>query len=157
MDQHIYSLQLDWTGNKGKGTSAYAAYSRDHDIIIDQKPVLHCSSDPLFRGDQLKHNPEDFLLAAVASCHMLWYLHLCADQNVVVISYQDNPKGILSLHDNGSGQFTCITLYPKVHITTESDIQLAISLHKAASMYCFIANSLNIEVCHSPEIFKGDT
>ena len=88
MAQHQYKSNLRWTGNTGTGTSNYRGYERSHSIRIDNKPELLMSSDPAFRGDRSKHNPEELLLASLSSCHMLWYLHLCAEAGVVVTGPQ---------------------------------------------------------------------
>src|SRR5688572_14189864 len=92
---HKYKLTIKWTGNNGSGTSEYRAYSRSHDMIIDDKQTISCSSDPAFRGDNTKHNPEELFLASISSCHMLWYLHLCAAAGIVVTDYSDNATGIM--------------------------------------------------------------
>ncbi len=82
---HKYNATIKWTGNKGSGTSNYQAYEREHLICIENKQNIIGSSDPAFRGDKTKHNPEELLLASISSCHMLWYLHLCSEAGVVVI------------------------------------------------------------------------
>src|SRR5687767_751981 len=123
MNSHQYQLHLEWTGNQGSGTSAYREYSRDHLIKIKGKEDIKGSSDPAFRGDSSRHNPEEFLLMALASCHMLWYLHLCADAGIIVTAYQDTPIGIMLENENGDGQFSKVTLYPKV-IVKEKSMQL---------------------------------
>jgi len=61
-----------WTGNQGSGTSAYRAYSRNHEISAAGKPVVPASSDPAFNGDPGRYNPEDLLVASLSGCHMLW-------------------------------------------------------------------------------------
>ena len=138
---HPYTLQIRWTGNKGTGTSKYDAYDRSHEVIVRDKMLIAASSDGIFRGDITKHNPEDFFLASLASCHMLWYLHLCADAGVVVESYEDNPTAILSINEKGIGKFSEATLHPKIKISDNSKTQLAIDLHHKANEYCFIATS----------------
>lgn len=150
--EHHYELTLTWTGNKGTGTSHYTAYERSHLITINNKATINASSDAPFRGDGTKHNPEDLLLASLSSCHMLWYLHLCADAGVVVNTYSDNPIGTLSLTELGSGKFTSVTLRPKVIVTDASMIDKAMELHHQANKMCFIANSVNFKVDHHPEI-----
>jgi organic hydroperoxide reductase OsmC/OhrA len=70
-------------------------YERSHTISVDNKPTLLASSDPAFRGDKNKYNPEELLVASLSSCHMLWYLHLCAEAGVVVLEYEDNATGTL--------------------------------------------------------------
>ena len=62
---HQYEVEVSWTGNLGSGTSSYRAYSRDHDIAFPGKPVLHGSSDPSFRGDPQRYNPEELLVASL--------------------------------------------------------------------------------------------
>lgn len=150
--QHQYTLQLLWTGNRGEGTTHYAAYDRAHEIHIAGKKMIEASSDGIFRGDVSKHNPEDFFLASLASCHMLWYLHLCADAGIVVLSYEDHPTAVLSINEAGKGKFTEATLFPKVTIADKSQSQKAVELHHKANEYCFIANSCNFAVNHQVTI-----
>jgi organic hydroperoxide reductase OsmC/OhrA len=151
MNKHQYSANIVWTGNTGTGTSDYASYSRDHVISIDHKQDLQGSSDSIFRGDVTKHNPEDMLLSSLSVCHMLWYLHLCADAGVIVTAYTDNVEGILEYGKNG-GKFTEVTLHPVVSVESEEMIPLAMSLHSEAHACCFIANSVNFPVHHQPSI-----
>lgn len=148
MKQHKYNALIQWTGNTGKGTSGYTSYNREHTISIDKKADIHCSSDPAFRGDNTKHNPEELLLASISSCHMLWYLHLCTSVGVVVTHYQDQAYGTMTESKSGSGQFTEVILRPKVTVEDESMIENAKQLHRKANEMCFIANSLNFEVKH---------
>ena len=146
--QHNYSLQLKWTGNKGTGTSNYRAYGRSYTIFVENKADLLGSSDPAFRGDRTKHNPEEFLVASLSSCHMLSYLHLCAEAGVVVTDYADNAIGIMMETSNGGGHFTEVTLNPIVIVTETSMIEKANELHKKANEMCFIANSVKFPVHH---------
>jgi organic hydroperoxide reductase OsmC/OhrA len=148
--EHHYKLTVKWTGNTGTGTSGYTAFERSHSIIADNKVEITGSSDPAFRGDKTKHNPEDLLLASVSSCHMLWYLHLCAMAGVIVTGYIDNATGIMIETPDGGGKFTAITLYPTVTVTDNSMTEKANELHKKANELCFIANSLNFPVSHKP-------
>jgi organic hydroperoxide reductase OsmC/OhrA len=148
--QHNYSLSLKWNGNKGTGTSAYKAYDRSYSIEIDNKVVLNGSSDPTFHGDNTKHNPEDMLVAALSSCHMLSYLHVCAVGGVIVLDYVDHATGIMETTPDGSGRFIEVTLNPIVTVADDSMIEKANLFHKNASELCFIANSVNFPVKHSP-------
>ncbi|RDC56314.1 OsmC family peroxiredoxin [Pedobacter chinensis] len=148
--QHNYKLIVKWTGNNGTGTSNYAAFERSHSILIDNKVEILGSSDPAFRGDKTKHNPEDLLLASVSSCHMLWYLHLCTVAGVIVTDYIDNATSIMIETSNGGGKFTEITLHPTVTVANSSMTEKANELHKKANELCFVANSLNFPVCHKP-------
>ena len=148
--EHQYKLQIKWTGNRGTGTSDYKGYDRSHSIIVDNKVEILGSSDAPFMGDVTKHNPEDLLLASLSSCHMLWYLHLCADAGIIVTDYVDNPTGILTQNSTGSGRFTEVILNPIVTVTEKSMIESANELHTKAHEFCFIANSVNFEVKQKP-------
>jgi len=150
--KHQYKSLLTWTGNKGSGTKNYKVYDRNYDIIIEGKPTLAGSSDPAFRGDATRHNPEDMLLAAISSCHMLWYLHLCSVNRIVVTRYEDPAIATMVMNTDGSGQFSSATLYPRVTITSESDPQRAKELHHEASKMCFVARSMNFPIGHEPSI-----
>lgn len=152
MKQHQYTLITQWTGNRGAGTSGYTTYDRSHTISISEKADILCSSDPGFRGDKTKHNPEEMLVASLSSCHMLWYLHLCADAGIIVTDYQDNPVGIMEEYGDGGGHFIEVTLRPMVTITDKSKEDAALELHHKANELCFIANSVNFPVHHDAEI-----
>ncbi len=148
--KHQYTVKVEWTGNTGKGTSEYRGYERSHKISADNKQDILCSSDPVFHGDKTKYNPEELFVASLSSCHMLWYLHLCADAGVVVVDYKDNPVGILTEAPDGSGHFTEVTLYPAVTVKDKSMIEKANKLHNKANEFCFIANSCNFKINHEP-------
>lgn len=147
---HSYTVKVEWTGNPGQGTRNYKSYTRNHEISIAGKQTILASSAPPFRGDSSKYNPEELLVASLSTCHMLWYLHLCAEAGIVVTSYADNPTGTMAETENGSGHFTEVILKPSITISTESDREQAIVLHHKAHKMCFIANSVNFPVdCQS--------
>lgn len=148
--QHNYHLTVKWTGNTGTGTSNYKEFERSHTIIIENKLEILGSSDPAFRGDKTKHNPEDLLLASISACHMLWYLHLCAVAGIIVTDYIDHATGIMVETSHGGGKFTEATLNPIVTIKDISMTEKANELHKKANALCFVANSLNFPVYHKP-------
>lgn len=150
--EHHYKMTIQWTGNKGTGTSGYRDYERSHIITVDHKPVVEGSSDPAFRGDKTKHNPEDLFLSSLSSCHMLWYLHFCSEAGIIVVDYQDTATGIMTETPNGSGHFTQIALHPTVTVTEESMVEKARELHHKANQFCFIANSVNFPVQHIPTV-----
>lgn len=151
-DNHHFSVTVEWTGNRGMGTSDYKAYSRDHEIIKAGKPVVPGSSDPAFRGDAARYNPEELLIASLSACHMLWYLHLCALNQVVVTGYTDSAGGEMQLDADGGGRFCSVTLRPCVTIAPGCSRETAMGLHSAAHRLCFIANSVNFPVHHQAEI-----
>ena len=150
--EHHYALTIEWTGNLGTGTSGYRDYTRNHTVSIENKPEILASSDPHFRGDKTRHNPEEMLVAALSSCHMLSYLHLCAVNKVVVIEYKDNATGIMKENPDGSGQFTEATLNPIVKVKDSSMNEKAMELHEQAEKLCFIARSVNFPVHHKPTV-----
>jgi organic hydroperoxide reductase OsmC/OhrA len=150
---HRYELTVRWTGNTGTGTSDYRGYRRDHEIHGDGKPMLLGSSDPAFRGDAARWNPEELLVAALAQCHMLWYLHLCAEGGVVVTDYADTPVGTMTMDaTGGGGKFTDVILRPAVTVADPSMADKAMALHDEINAVCFIARSVNFPVRHEPTV-----
>jgi len=149
---HRYKTQVEWRGNSGKGTTDYRSYSRDHQISVGGKPVIPGSSDPSFRGDSARYTPEDLLVSSLSACHMLWYLHLCAVNNVVVVDYTDNAEGEMAENDDGSGEFIKVILRPRVTVAEAAMADKAQSLHREANRMCFIARSVNFPVEHIPQI-----
>ena len=145
--EHTYSVKIVWTGNTGKGTSDYRSYARDHEIDVPGKPPIYGSSDPNFRGDPSRHNPEELFVSALSSCHMLWYLHLCADAGIVVVSYEDRAEGTMAESRDEGGRFVRVTLRPHVRVT--NSFEQAQALHQRAHELCFIANSENFPVHHN--------
>ena len=154
MKEYLYKASLQWTGNRGQGTKDYRAYDRDYEIEVPEKPVIYGSSDPAFRGNKTKYNPEELLVASLSSCHMLWYLHLCAEEGIVVIDYSDRATGKMSETKDGSGRFTEVILQPEVIISAESSLEKAQQLHNEAHKFCFIANSVDFPVLSQPLIVK---
>ena len=152
MTTHKYSLNVTWTGNTGAGTRDYRSYERRHEIAAPGKPVLPASSDPGFRGDASRYNPEELLVASLSSCHMLWYLHLASDAGIVVTAYRDEPLGTMHEAPDGNGAFTDVLLRPAVTVAHDSDIVVASELHHRAHALCFIANSVNFPVRCEPTL-----
>ena len=142
---------MRWTGNTGQGTREYRGYERAHEYAIEGKPVIHGSSDPAFRGDKTRHNPEELLVMALSSCHLLSYLHLCATNKIVVVDYVDDAMGTMVESVEKGGQFTEVVLRPTVTLEAGSDAALAESLHEQAHHFCFIANSINFPVRCEPK------
>lgn len=154
MKKHNYSVKVTWTGNKGKGTKDYSAYNRNHKIeVIGKYDEILGSSDPSFLGDEKRYNPEELFLSSLASCHMLWYLHLCSQHHIVVIGYEDVAIGVLEESKNGSGKFSKVILKPKVIIDNDTlSMSKAHRLHTKANEMCFIANSCDFSIDHEPNI-----
>jgi organic hydroperoxide reductase OsmC/OhrA len=121
--QHTYKTTTTWTGNTGRGTADYRAYQRSCEINAAHKsaPILG-TSDPAFRGDPSRYNPEELLMASLSSCHMLWMLHLCAVAGIVITAYRDETSGVMAETEDGAGQFTEVTLRPHITITDAGKI-----------------------------------
>ena len=150
---HRYAVSLTWTGNTGAGTSSYRSYERRYEIAAGAaKPAIPGSSDPAFRGDPARWNPEELLVASLSACHQLWYLHLCAVAGVVVLDYVDHAEGVMEETEDGGGFFRRVTLRPRVIVAAGSDLAKARELHHAAHAKCFIASSVNFPVEQEPEI-----
>jgi organic hydroperoxide reductase OsmC/OhrA len=149
---HYYRAAIVWTGNRGTGTSGYRAYDRGYEVRCPGKAPILGSSDPAFRGDPAVHNPEELLVASVAACHMLWYLHLCADAGVVVSAYEDAATGTMTQAADGAGRFTEVVLRPRITLIGGANSDLAHRLHQTAHDKCFIANSVNFPIRVEPTI-----
>lgn len=147
---HTYTVTVTWTGNTGAGTASYRGYQRAHEVIVHGKPKIPASSDPAFRGDPARYNPEELLVASLSACHMLWYLHLCSDAGIVVQAYQDIAEGVMIEGIDGGGRFKEVVLQPEVTLAPGADLERARALHRDAHRKCFIANSVNFPVRHEP-------
>ena len=143
---HLYPIRMTWTGNTGTGTAHYRDYERTHEYSVPGKPAIPGSSDPAFRGDATRYNPEELLVMSLSSCHMLWYLHLCAEAGVVVTEYVDDAVGTMVEVAETGGHFTEVVLRPVATLRASSDAALAASLHERAHHLCFVANSVNFPV-----------
>lgn len=155
---HSYTADVVWTGAGESGTASYTAYSRDHEVRIGTKPPLPGSADPAFRGDPDRYSPEELLVAALAQCHMLWFLHLASADGVVVVGYTDRATGTMRVEGAGHGQFREVVLRPCVTVaadddgtprTAVTDARLG-ALHARAHEHCFIARSVNFPVRLDP-------
>jgi organic hydroperoxide reductase OsmC/OhrA len=150
--EHNYKLTAVWNGNKGEGTKNVRAYDRNHTVTIEGKPELHLTTDNPAVGDKSKLNPEDLLVTAISSCHMLSYLYICAIEGIVITAYTDNATGIMVEKENGGGSFKEVTLNPICEVVDKSMIPKAIELHHKAHEICYIANSVNFDVKCNPTI-----
>lgn len=148
--QHHYPIRMKWTGNTGAGTRDYRGYERAHEYSVPGKPVIPGSSDPVFRGDTTRYNPEELLVMSLSSCHMLWFLHLAAEAGVVVAAYEDDASGTMVETADTGGHFVEVVLRPRVTFEAGTDRARAAALHARAHHLCFIANSVNFPVRCEP-------
>jgi organic hydroperoxide reductase OsmC/OhrA len=151
---HSYDVTVAWTGNRGSGTSGYREYGRDHEVTVtgdgagdaEGPPPIAGSSDSAFRGDAARWNPEQLLVAALAQCHMLSYLHVCATAGIVVTGYTDEAHGTMTETNDGGGHFTEVVLGPRVTVASPDMVEKAAALHREAHERCFIASSVNFPI-----------
>ncbi len=156
MKTHSYGAYVRWTPADGMGTTNYASYSRDHTLGAKGKPEIAASSDPSFRGDAARYNPEELLVASLSSCHMLWYLHLCSVNGIIVVDYRDDAWGAMEEQRGGSAHFVAVKLRPVVNIARACDPKRALALHEEAHRLCFIARSVNFPVSVEAAIIRAD-
>ncbi|MBW3097926.1 OsmC family protein [Pseudohoeflea sp. DP4N28-3] len=154
-ERHDFHARIRWTGNRGEGTRRYTGYDRNWVIDTPGKPPVAASNDPRLGGDPALHNPEDLLLSALASCHMLWYLHLASNTGIIVMAYQDAPIGQAESEPDGSGSFRAVTLRPKIEVAAGTDLAKARALHAEIHRHCFIARSVNFPVTCEPEVTES--
>jgi len=146
---HTFKAKVNWLLNEGENTQNPRTFSRNHNVFIDKKLTsLDVSAAKMFRGDEALYNPEDLLLSALASCHMMSYLYVCSLHHIEVLSYTDCAEGDLEVDASGRGSFKMVRLKPIVTIKDVSKKELALSLHNKANSLCFIANSCNFPIAH---------
>ncbi|OXB02804.1 OsmC family protein [Flavobacterium pectinovorum] len=146
--KHLFKAELNWASSPNPEQSASKFYSKSHKIVIEGKPVLNVSAAKAFKGDPELYNPEDLLLSSLVSCHMMSYLYVCSQNGIEILEYSDNAEATLEVNPDGSGRFVEVLLNPKVKISNQDKIDLAIELHTKANQLCFIANSCNFPVLH---------
>jgi organic hydroperoxide reductase OsmC/OhrA len=150
---HHFAATLRWTGAERGPVRDYDGYSREHVVEIGGKPTLRATAAAAFRGDPALHNPEDLLVAALASCHFLSYAALCARHGIVLLGYEDEATGTMAFdRERKVMAFTEVTLRPRCRVAAGSDVERARALHERAHHDCFIANSVNFPVANEPTI-----
>lgn len=144
MSEHTATLA--WT--RGDAAFTYETYSRDHRLVFENGLETLASSAPAYAGNPEALNPETLLVGALASCHMLTFLAVCAKRGYVVERYEDSASGRLDKNAEGRMAITHITLRPKVVFSGEKlpTAEELKRLHERAHANCFIANSLRAEV-----------
>ena len=148
---HHYFTRLTWKGSTGLG---YEQYDRCHSVVAPPAQAdLAMTSDPAFKGDSSRLNPEQLLLAAASSCQMLSFLAVASRARLDVVSYSDDATALMTA-DNGPMRITTIRLQPEVTLVDTkpsriSDERLG-HLIEVAHKECFIANTLNCEISIDP-------
>ena len=148
---HEYRVGVEWAGSRGTGTSGYRDYGRQVIVRAAGKTDLMGSADKTFHGDADRWNPEELLVAALAQCHMLSYLHMAVRAGVVVTAYRDQAQGVM-MQEGLGGRFVEVILRPVVTVSEAAMVDRARSAHAEAYQHCFIASSVNFPVRHEPTI-----
>jgi len=145
-----HSCTVEWSRRGAAFTDL--KYSRAHAWRFDGGAVVPGSSSPHSVrapwSDPAAVDPEEALVAAVASCHMLWFLSLAAEQGYVVDSYSDAAEGRMGRFADGRTGITEVVLRPRVLVSGDAppDASAVNALHHAAHERCYIANSIRAEV-----------
>jgi len=150
-ERHEYAATIVWTGASNGPTTSYQAYSREWEFRSPTKPRIEGSADPHFRGDPSLCSPEDLLVIALSSCHLLSYLADCARAGIHVTAYEDDAQGVMSVKD-GKLRFTDVLLRPRVTVAKGTDLEKARALHEQAHEGCYIASSVNFPVRHEATV-----
>ena len=118
-------------------------YSRAHDWELAGGQTLRASSAPEYAGDPTRTNPEEALVAAVSSCHMLTFLAVAAKRGFKVTSYTDKASGSLGKNAEGRLAVTEVVLRPQITFDGAAPgAEELTKLHEAAHRNCFIGNSI---------------
>ena len=126
-------------------------YSRDHEWTFEGGEVVLASTSPMYGGSANRVNPDEAVIAATASCHMLTFLAIAAKQRLVVRTYIDQPEGVVEKNANGRMAITRMVLRPRVVFDGDVDAEKLRKLHDSAHRNCFVANSLLTEVTIEPQ------
>src|ERR1700749_2714496 len=145
-----HKIRLTW--NDGGQPFTYEAYPREHEITFKDNQNVTASASPAYKGDGKHADPEDMLVAALSSCHMLSFLAICTKKKVTVKSYEDDAVGFLE-NDSSQGRggklwITKVILRPRVDCN--ADGETLAHIHHLAHEACFIASSVKTEVSVEP-------
>jgi organic hydroperoxide reductase OsmC/OhrA len=144
MSEH--KVTLEWKRESDGFT--YESYNRDHVLVFEGGARVPASAAPAYRGNPAYVNPEDALVAALSSCHMLTFLAVAAKKKFVVDRYNDHAVGFLEKNQKGKLAMTRVILRPTITFggTTPPTPEEIAALHERAHAECFIANSVTTEV-----------
>lgn len=130
----------------------YETFDRSHEWTFGGGEVVSASASPEYFGSHNRVNPDEAVIAATASCHMLTFLSIAAKQRLKVLSYVDRPVGVVEKNQDGRAAITRIDLRPRAVFETDPDEAALRKLHDAAHRNCIVANSLRAEIIISPEL-----
>ena len=143
MTEHKATIRWE----RGGVEFTYPTYSRDHTWTFEGGIEVAASSAPDFLGKPERANPEEALVAAISSCHMLTFLAIAARRRLVVDRYRDAAVGFLEKNEAGKLAVTRVVLRPEISFSGEApDAEALARLHEVAHRECFIANSVRTEI-----------
>ncbi|WP_306590770.1 OsmC family protein [Geothrix sp. 21YS21S-4] len=145
---HSYPLTVAWTGN-----TLDKAYTRNATVTAPGKAPIAVSSAPEYAGDAARWNPEDLLGSALATCHMLTFLALCAKAQVPVVGYEDRAEAVLDMVDKVT-RITKVHLRPVIRVPRGTGMAKVVELFEKAHKYCFVANSVTCEAVLEPRVVE---
>ena len=140
-----HKIALSWS--RGEAAFTYDDYPRNHEIRFKTGAPVTFSAAAAYRGDASKGDPEDMLVAALSSCHMLSFLAIAAKKRVSVDSYQDDASGFL---ENEGGKWWMARVVLRPQVVCSADATTLAEIHHLAHDACFIANSVKTNVTVEP-------
>ncbi len=148
MSEH--NITLTWS--KQTESFAFKDYNREHQWDFGEGLIVDASSAPEFLGDPKCADPERAFAAALSSCHMLFFLAICAKKRLVVQSYIDNATAVLDKNTLGELMITQVILRPRVTFAPEVEVerQVVKKIHHQSHERCFLAKSVVSEVIVKP-------
>jgi organic hydroperoxide reductase OsmC/OhrA len=148
--QEHFRARSVWT--RGDAPFTYEGYGRDHEVALGSGMRVTASAAPAFRGSADKPNPEELLVAALSSCHMLTFLAIASKKGLTVERYEDEADGLLERGPDRKLWVTKVELCPRVtwggeKRPTPEELE---ALHAQAHAECFIASSVRTEITVRP-------
>jgi len=125
-------------------------YDRSHVVTYGSGVEVPASSAPDFKGDPTRMNPEEALVGALSSCHMLTFLAVASRKKLIVERYEDAAEGALAKNAEGRLAVTRVVLRPRVAFASPVPADEIAHLHAQAHQGCFIASSVKTEVVIEP-------
>lgn len=150
-----YNVKIEWRRREGE-VFTDNKYSREHRWIFDGGVEVAGSSSPHVVPPPLSSeqavDPEEAFIAALSSCHMLWFLSIAAERGVVVESYEDNAEGVMGKNAEGRIAMTKVTLRPRIGFGGDPrpSEEVVDAIHHESHEKCFIANSVKTIVTTEP-------
>jgi organic hydroperoxide reductase OsmC/OhrA len=140
-----YKAKITWATTGESFT--YETYSRAHAITFGSGTEITASSAPEYKGHADQVNPEEQLIGAISSCHMLTFLAIAAKKSLEVIRYKDEASCYLEKDETGGLSVTRAVLRPEIAFADKApDAETLTRMHESAHRNCFIARSLKTKV-----------